>query len=132
MSYRDKFFGGYAEYMRTALDAIALQQKATAQNIANVNNANYHPEHVNFQDHLKKMYDKMWGGEGDLDVKLDFDPEIAGEEAQSPASVVRDPVNHVDLNHEMADLSRIQVMYAVAENAGRNSFSKYVIETLTK
>lgn len=144
MSYRDKFFSGYFSYMENALDALLMQRRAISQNIANANNPNYHPIHVKFQDQLEKMYygPNHLGGvlKKDDDLQIDpiqfnFDPEFKAEDSsvdRLEPVVTRDMNNRVDLNHEMGELYKTQLLYNVIAENGRPNYGKDVLDIMLK
>src|SRR5438105_3317175 len=109
--FRDRFFSGYYSFMEDALGAILAKRNAITQNIANINNPNYHPVHVEYENQFEQYYNEFWKKYGPdeaatLDIppmKLNFDPSFhepgsTGATHLKP-TIVRDPVGKVDLNH---------------------------------
>ena len=131
MSFATKFFGDYYQYMEDALNALALQQKAIANNISNADNPNYHPVEVSFENQLQNMLAEQ-DSDSDLHVHLHFDPEFqpGGTEASFRPQVVQEPNQHVDLNYEMAQLAKTQILYDLAAGAVKPGWTKFVIETM--
>lgn len=132
MSYVTKFFGDYYQYMENALDGLQTQQRAIADNIANADNPNYHAVHVNFQNQLQDILKKGDDDDDDMQVHLEgFDPEFNVQDPNNfKPQISTDPNSHVDLNYEMAQLAKTQMLYNFATGAVKPGFTKFVIETM--
>jgi len=146
MVYAERLFGPFYQYLENAGNDAFLAQKAISQNIANANNPNYHPIHVEFEHELQRQLsqtlpmvsrangDPSLGqpSETNLEMKLDFDPEFKDESRDYTPKIIRDPKGKVDLNYEMAQLAQMQFRFGLVEDVVAPSWSRYAIETLTK
>lgn len=81
--------------MKISLDATDLRSKVIANNIANINTADYKRKYVSFEETLKgKMEDKI-----SIDVKTD------------ETSIVREDGNNVDLENEKVNQAATTLQY---------------------
>jgi len=134
MSFRTNFFGFYDATVLQTLDALQLREQAISQNIANASNPNYHPVSVDFEEQLQEIVASRTASpdEKALQIKLDFDPEFHANASGIHPTITRSPVAHVDLNHEMAQLAKTQLLYNYMTDSAKQGWKKYIIENLTK
>lgn len=141
-TYRERFFGNlYFGFMEDVLDALYVKRMAISKNIANINNPNYHPIHVEVTKPFEKYYQELWNknlhNEDNFameDIKFDFDPEFHAEGTSDGHAhpIVTRTDGKVDLNYEMGELYKTQLQYnAVAEN-GRPSYGRDVLDQMLK
>ncbi len=122
MNYATNFFGPWFGYFEHAMDGLSLEQKAIANNIANANNPNYHPENVNFQGQLKQLLaeSSLAGGGGNqpFEIRLTgFSPEFQSaiqDASDSSPKIEVEGNKKVNLNQQMADLAKVQILYDIA------------------
>lgn len=146
-SWMSKLYGPFYEYLDHVANDTLMAQKAIAQNIANAQNPNYHPIHVEFESMLKKeLRDKLpflsyeltpeakaQPLEGEMHVELSgFDPEFLDQSADYAPKVIRDPKGKVDLNYEMAQLSKLQFIDGLQYNVTNPGWAKFALDTLAK
>lgn len=147
MVLAERFFGPFYQFLGNAGDATFMAQRAIAQNIANANNPNYHPVHVEFEQELQRqlretlpMVARDWGAptvtQPNLNalpsMKMDFDPEFYDQTKDYKPKIIRDPKGKVDLNYEMAQLAQMQFRFGLIEDVVQPAWGRYAIETLTK
>ncbi|MCL5256735.1 MAG: flagellar basal body rod protein FlgB [Chloroflexi bacterium] len=98
-----------------ALDGLALRQKVTANNIANVDTPNFKGSVVTFEDTLKKAVDQQ----GTLPMTITNAAHITGSGSADagPAVVtmqnttMRTDGNNVDIDREMSTLADTNITY---------------------
>lgn len=106
-----------------SLDAVALRQQHTANNIANANTPGYKRQTVRFEDWLARSL----GVNGRLPLSRTHPGHLGRRsEGSAPAVVterstsMRNDGNNVDVEREMAQLAQDTVLYsALAEQVGR-------------
>jgi len=104
---------------RKAMDASALRQKTIAQNIANVDTPHYKRVEVNFEDAFKQSLEKMpkrlAGFKTDnqhFPINPPSDPRAVQPTMwRQNDTFSRADDNNVDLDVEMAELAKAQLMY---------------------
>lgn len=113
----DKSFNS-VNFFKKALDASWLKNQAISNNMANVNTPGYKKETVNFEAALKGALDQQNGlsmkttHEGHMDINNPSEPRI---EKVSNTSFRMDD-NNVDIDVEMAELSKNQLQYNALTN----------------
>jgi flagellar basal-body rod protein FlgB len=123
------------EITTLAMDGLAMRQKAISSNIANAESQDYRRMAVNFEDQLKKIIDtddrreksklgnmnseeKTPYTPGKNDFNLgDFKPEIVTSEG-APGT------NNVNIETEMADLSKTGLMYDALATLQQKAFQE--------
>lgn len=147
MSFISRFYGPFYDYLGHVADDTLMAQRAIAQNIANANNPNYHPVHVEFEQELQReLRDKMpflsfqltpqgqvQPLEENLQVKLTgFDPEFMEQSAHYTPKVIRDSKGKVDLNYEMAKMAQLQFIDGLQYDTLNPAWARFAFETLSK
>lgn len=102
-----------------ALDGLALRQKTTANNIANIDTPEYKAQHVSFESQLQAALDH---GESDNSLPLattnrrhismgqpSFDPSTMI--VQQDSNSLRNDGNNVDIDLEMTTLAETSLRY---------------------
>lgn len=111
-----------------AIDAAALRQKTIAQNIANVDTPHFKRSEVNFEDSFKRALDRMprrlAGFRTDnqhIPINPPSDPrDVMPTMWRQNDTFSRPDDNNVDLDVEMAELAKSQLMYdALMESLSR-------------
>ena len=117
-------------YLPRAMTAASIRQEIIANNIANVNTPNYRKSVVNFEDMLAR---ELYGEEPDGKLKMTrtHDRHLPAEPLnyhaepsilQDNTTIMRVDDNNVDIDVEMATLSKNQLYY----NAVVSQFGGYV------
>ena len=122
--------------LEKALDAASLRQQVISSNIANVNTEGYDAQRVVFESHLKEVMALENGDDDGFNVaSTAVDPEFrlnasGGYTAESLHANVESQDGPVDLNNEMSNLAKNQIMYnALASKiSGVYGTLKYVID----
>lgn len=132
------------------MDGLSLRQKAISENIANAGDPNYRPLRVDFGDYFKNALDEFQSFRGkttqgplsidpnDLRMHFDFDPEFDAENNGKPRGdlgpmqpfkphIYREN-SKVDLNQEMADLAKTNIMYNAAAAEVTPSETKWIMD----
>lgn len=135
MTFSDKFFGDYGQFVNKGLNTLAMRQRAIANNIANANTPGYLPVRVAFEDQFKQIIAKEDGEEGEF-VELEAsDPGHFGKGELTYASfepTVTHANEQVDIHQEMVDLAKNQMLYNLMVWAEPTGFTKMVIENHNK
>lgn len=138
MSYATNFFGPWFGYFEHAMSGLSLEQKAIANNIANANNPNYHPEKVDFQSQLKGLLaeSSLGGGGGNQSFQVHltgFSPEFQSmiPNSSSNPRIEVEENKKVNLNQQMADLAKVQIMYDIAAKSFTPKWEQIPIQGLT-
>lgn len=118
--------------LEKALDGSWLRNEALSNNIANVNTPNYIRQDVNFQDYLKAAMSKdtirgimtdprhipMNGTSDDEESASNVHFQITKDYS---TSALRSDGNNVDIDKEMAELAKNQILYnTFAEMINKN------------
>nr|WP_222437882.1 flagellar basal body protein [Quadrisphaera sp. RL12-1S] len=96
--------------MSSALDGLAARQRATADNIANINTPHYLAARVDFESALR---DAVAGGSG----------VAPSTESRDMATPTREDGNNVDLDTETLSNIDTQLRYQLVSQAMSNKFS---------
>lgn len=106
-----------------ALDAVAVRNEVIVQNIANVDTPDYKRKIVSFEEKLREAMENKDFKEHDLD-----NIEIKVTEDNKNLSMRIDG-NNVDINNEMASLSKNTIMYnALVQLASFNKLKTVIKE----
>ncbi|MFC1745506.1 flagellar basal body rod protein FlgB [Candidatus Riflebacteria bacterium] len=104
-------------WVKKSLDTAALRNKVIANNIANVNTPTYSRQFVTFEEHLKQVV------EGDVDIvgktnhskHIPIDPVglrwVGPRIHQEENTEMRNDENNVEIDREMADMAKNNLMY---------------------
>lgn len=95
--------------LRSALDGLASRQRATADNIANINTPHYLAARVDFESALR---DAVSGGSG-----------VAASTGSRSTAPTREDGNNVDLDTETLSNLDTQLRYQLVSQATSNQFS---------
>lgn len=122
--------------LERALDAASLRQQVISSNIANVNTEGYDAQRVVFESHLKEVMDAEKEDEtGENIANMAVDPEFrlnssGGYTADTLHATVESQQGPLDLNQEMSNLSKNQIMYnaLTSKISGVYGTLKYVID----
>lgn len=108
------------------LDYSSIKQKLIAKNISNISTINYKREDMSFEDYLQETE------RSELKTttanQFEFGLNIGGTNPESKAIVKDDNpemesnFNNVDIDKEMADLARNQIMYKFASRKVGNYY----------
>lgn len=98
--------------LEKALDAASLRQQVITNNIANINTEGYQAQRVVFESHLREA---LANEEGDNEFQVAFADEELGIEGDWTTASLRPTVEaqtgQVDVNQEMGNLAKNQIMY---------------------
>lgn len=132
------------------MDGLSVRQKAITENIANAGDPNYRPIRVDFGSYFQDALEEFQSFRGqkpkgplsidpnDLRMHFSFDPEFdaenngraKGDLGPMPAfkpHIYRD-TKHVDLNQEMADLAKTQILYNAAAAEDAPTETKWIMD----
>lgn len=123
--------------LEKALDAAALRQQVISNNIANVNTQGYDSQRVVFESHLKEVMALENGEEDGWNVaSTAVDPEFrlnssGGYDAKSLQPTVESQGGPMDINQEMGNLAKNQIMYnaLAGKISGIYGTLKYIIDS---
>lgn len=121
--------------LEKALDAASLRQQVISSNIANVNTQGYEAKRVDFENHLREVM-ALQNGDDDFNAAdTAVDPEFrlnssGGYTAETLHATVETQEGPLDLNSEMSNLAKNQIMYNALANkiSGVYGTLKYVID----
>ncbi|MBQ7528875.1 flagellar basal body rod protein FlgB [bacterium] len=121
--------------LEKALDAASLRQQVISSNIANVNTQGYEAKRVDFENHLREVM-ALQNGDDDFNAAdTAVDPEFrlnssGGYTAETLHATVETQDGPLDLNSEMSNLAKNQIMYNALANkiSGVYGTLKYVID----
>lgn len=121
--------------LEKALDAASLRQQVISNNIANVNTEGYDAQRVVFESHLKEVMALENGDDGFNVASTAVDPEFrlnssGGYDKQSLKATVESQGGPLDVNQEMSNLAKNQIMYnaLAGKISGIYGTMKYVID----
>lgn len=119
-------FKGAAEWLAKSLDAVALRQRVTAENLANVETPGYKRKVVEFEAELQKAMNRpqklqLWRTHP-RHLSGHQDSEALGLSVKSDLSTtMRNDGNNVELEAEMASLATNALTYqALLQQLGSN------------
>ena len=96
-----------AQALERALGGEAARQRATADNLANVDTPGYRPQQVAFEDELRGALQEPEAPEATAAVA-----RVQPRSFSAPTGPLRRDGNAVDLENEMATLAESQLHYA--------------------
>lgn len=121
--------------LEKALDAASLRQQVISSNLANVNTQGYDSKRVVFESHLKEVMAMENEDDGFNVASTAVDPEFrlnasGGYDAQSLHATVESQGGPLDVNQEMSNLAKNQIMYnaLAGKISGIYGTLKYVID----
>ncbi len=122
--------------LEKALDAAALRQQVISNNIANINTQGYESQRVVFESHLKEVMALEKGEDDGWNVaSTAVDPEFrlnssGGFDAKSLRPTVESQGGPLDINQEMGNLAKNQIMYnaLAGKISGVYGTLKYIID----
>lgn len=121
--------------LEKALDAASLRQQVISSNLANVNTQGYESKRVVFESHLKEVMAMQNEDDGFNVASTAVDPEFrlnssGGYDAQSLHATVESQGGPLDVNQEMSNLAKNQIMYnaLAGKISGIYGTLKYVID----
>ncbi len=122
--------------LEKALDAAALRQQVISNNIANINTQGYDSQRVVFESHLKEVMALEKGEDDGWNVaSTAVDPEFrlnssGGFDAKSLHATVESQGGPLDINQEMGNLAKNQIMYnaLAGKISGVYGTLKYIID----
>lgn len=122
--------------LEKALDAAALRQQVISNNIANVNTAGYDSQRVVFESHLREVMAMDKEDDGFNVASTAVDPEFrlnssGGYDAKSLHATVESQGGPMDINQEMGNLAKNQIMYSALSSkiSGIYGALKYIIDS---
>lgn len=112
-----------------SLDASATRQRVRANNIANVNTIGYRRLEVRFEEELRKALRRegvqgMTSDEKHIPVGRERASRIEPEVYQPQEPTDPSGVNNVDIEREMALLTKNQLLYTAAAKFTQGTFNK--------
>ena len=126
-------------FLEKALDAASLRQQVISSNMANVNTEGYEAKRVVFESHLREVMDLQ------NEVSDDYGADVAntavdaefrlgssgGYTRDSLQATVESQNGPLDINQEMSNLAKNQIMYNALVNkiSGMYGTLKYVIDS---
>ncbi len=122
--------------LEKALDAAALRQQVISNNIANINTQGYESQGVVLEGHWREVLAREKGGaEGWKGAARPGDPEFrlnssGGFDAKSLRPTVESQGGPLDINQEMGNLAKNQIMYnaLAGKISGVYGTLKYIID----
>lgn len=105
-----------------AMDVYSLRHRVAANNIANVNTPGFKRSHVPFEAELREAIDSGERDEGKLLRALDR-MEVAAEVDYLTES--REDGNNVDIEQEIAEMTKNQIRYTAAGSILKTKLSMY-------
>ncbi|MCR5662669.1 MAG: flagellar basal body rod protein FlgB [bacterium] len=122
--------------LEKALDAASLRQQVISNNMANINTPGYDSQRVVFESHLKEVMALEKGEDDGWNVaSTAVDPEFrlnssGGYNAQTLHATVESQGGPLDINQEMSNLAKNQIMYnaLAGKISGIYGTLKYVID----
>ncbi len=105
-----------------ALDAYSLRHRVSANNIANANTPGFKRSYVSFEAELGELVRKSGGDEGSLLSGLD-DLDLSAQVDQLTES--REDGNNVDMEQEIAEMSKNNIRYAGASSIIKKKLEMY-------
>lgn len=122
--------------LEKALDAAALRQQVISSNLANIHTEGYDARRVVFESHLREVMAMEEGGEDGWNTASAVDAEFrldssGGYSAQTLRPTVESQGGPLDINQEMGNLAKNQIMYnALASKiSGVYGALKYIIDS---
>lgn len=109
-----------------SMDMYLLKHSVIADNIANAETPGFKSRKVEFEDALSKAIDVQdMGLEVDENVLMSVQPRIF----ENPESELGQDLNSVDMDREMADMTKNETKYSATSQAIQKKFSilKYAI-----
>ena len=106
------------------LDRAALQQKVTAQNIANLNTPGYKRSYIKFSEEMNKAKFSLWRTNPGHMLPGGAHTEGFRTQVESATSM-RSDGNNVDLDREMLDLVTNQLRYNALVQGISDRFAKW-------
>lgn len=103
--------------MNKGLDAYALRQRVTAQNIANEDTPHYRPQRVKFEELFQNEQVTLNGETTDsrhIPMGITNENDVKAETAQASLptpEVYFSGQSHVDIDKEMSDLAQNQIRF---------------------
>jgi len=116
--------------LEKALDAAALRQQVISNNIANINTSGFRTSTVAFEDELRKAIDAKDDGDFRMVAEEPEHLELDDSSVDSIRPLVHQVDRQVDMNSEMSNLAKNQVVYnaIVGKLSGYLGALKYVID----
>ncbi|HXE71865.1 MAG TPA: flagellar basal body rod protein FlgB [Candidatus Nitrosotenuis sp.] len=120
--------------LEKAINAASLRQQVISNNIANLNTEGYQAQTVVFESHLKEALAMESEDQSDVGAQINKQLAQAGLEGGFTMASLQPTVETVggkpDINQEMANLAKNQIMYnALAQKiSGIYGALKYVID----
>jgi flagellar basal-body rod protein FlgB len=118
--------------LETALNAYALRNKVSAENIANINTVGYKSKSVSFEDELSGALHQTPSGartnERHIPLGNSAGPDSSARIIEdrsgtgTPTDELASGVNNVDIDHEMAELAKNQIRFRFAARLVSESF----------
>lgn len=107
-----RIFGGTVDSLEQALNFSVAQNKAIAQNIANVDTPNYKAKNVVFKDVLAQASENSFAAKRTHPRHIPFSETSKGFEIQvNRNSTYNHNGNNVDMDQEMSKLAENQIYY---------------------
>jgi flagellar basal-body rod protein FlgB len=111
--------------LKTALDGLAMRQRVTADNVANVNTPQFLAGRVQFEDALRQAVDAGQGFNGETRAAISR-AALADEAAQPSLARSLEPTrtdgNNVNLDHEVISNIDTQLRYQLMIRAMDDQF----------
>ncbi len=119
--------------LEKSLDAASVRQRVTAANIANINTEGYTAKTVAFENQLRSVMAAEDGDDGFCTVSMDPEFDLDGVGGATKASLsaqVESTGRKVDINTEMANQAKSQIMYQALTRkvSGIYGSLKWVVE----
>jgi flagellar basal-body rod protein FlgB len=111
--------------LHTALDGLAMRQRVTADNVANINTPGFLAGRVQFEDALRQAVDSGAGFDGN--TRAQISNAALGDEASQPSLArslepTRTDGNNVNLDHEFISNIDTQLRYQLMIRAMDDRF----------
>lgn len=117
-----KLFSNSITSLERGLDYASLQQKAIANNIANVDTPNYKSQEVNFKQVLQQKSDLLQANRTN-DRHFMFSSSSDGTIIAKRNLSYNESGNNVDMDQEMSDLATNQIYYNALTDRLSSKFS---------
>ena len=114
------FIDNSIQAAKNALDGLSMQQQLISRNMANIDTPGYRAQTINFEDVLKRVYEKndtlpMARSNA---AHLASPTQAAGYSVSyRPGGSMRADQNNVDVDVELADMSEVGIQYQAISQA---------------
>lgn len=118
-------FNENSDYLKKALDAANLRMEVISNNIANINTPGYTAKAVAFEDKLKELLaqESQESDDGFQAVSMNQPGSSAKQNLSSLNPEIYDEDQAPDINQQMTNLAKAQIVYAALSKSVGKEFS---------